>query len=448
MFFGRRSPRRNEESVLAAQREQANQVKMPPRVSAAGVDALTTSPTAQPVELELASLADGDVKVKILIDQIILVAQNNNDKSELLSKIVGQMLQDFKENIDGLQNSVEQSDQDAAAAAAATEALRVETNGLDADKQAKIATLSEELKSNMELVNQGNKDAADNAHKYRIDLSLLQGQCDNLSDQCEGKDKNLQTTAEKITQLEQELNRMTAVGQEEKGKIADIRTELDKAILNHRHALADLRESLNAATVESGAKQEELNMAKSAAVNTERHLEELSNANNLTREENYRMRSENEELLVKISAVNEEVSRLARIAAEAERAAALAQQEVGTEKAKCNQMAAEINKLNKALETMRDSGVKLGNIGNMIGKNADASDVTKDLLKKMDALNKRLKGASGGGHKKTRKKKNKKKRNSTKRIVFKTKKLNKKTRIKKVKKMNKKPAKKLTRKRK
>ena len=111
-------------------------------------------------------------------------------------------------------------------------------------------------------------------------------------------------------------------------------------------------------------------------------------------------------------------------------------------------MAAEINRLNKALDTMKDSGAKLGNIGNIIDQNANASDVTKDLLKRMDELNKRVAGASVGGRKKTRKKKNKKKRNSTKRIVFKTKKQNKKSQIKKVKKMNRKPAKKLTRRRK
>ena len=130
MFFGRKSPRRNdgsprinEELVLAAQREQANQAKMRPRVSAGAAGALTAPPAA---EFELAQLSDGDVNVKILIDQIILVAQNNNDKSKLLSQIVDQMLQDFKKNIDTLEQSKTEADKKTELAVLATNQLRDE----------------------------------------------------------------------------------------------------------------------------------------------------------------------------------------------------------------------------------------------------------------------------------------------------------------------------------
>lgn len=358
------------------------------------------------------------------------------------------MLQDFKKNIDTLEQSKSQADQASATAAAATEALVAEKEKLDLAQQAEITRLSADLKSNMDLVNQGKQEAARKTHEYNTELSLLQAKCDELTGLCEGKNKVLQEGAQRIVELGEDLNRMTAVGQDREGEIAKIKRTLDQVISNHKEELEGLSASLNAANVESAARQVELDGAKEAALKLKRNLDQLNDANTKTREENEKKRSENEQILAKIGAVNAEVSRLERIAAEAESAAALAQQEVGKEKAKCNQMAAEINRLNKALDTMKDSGAKLGNIGNIIDQNANASEVTKDLLKRMDELNQRVAGASVGGRKKTRKKKNKKKRNSTKRIVFKTKKLNKKTRINKVKKVNRRPAKKLTRRRK
>ena len=397
---------------------------------------------------------DGAVDVKKLVDEIILVAQNNNEKSGLLSQIIEQMLKDFKKNIDKLEDSKTGADQVATAAAEATEALRIEKDGLDADKQAKIASLSADLKSNLDLVNQGKQEAAEKAHNYRTDLADLQDRCDRLTGICQGKDENLQAEAEKITQLEQDLSSTIAVGQEREEEIAAIRAALEKASLNHKRDIGDLSELLNTASVESGAKQEELNIAAAAALKLKGRLEGLTDANNKTRDENKEIRGKNEELLKQIAGVNVKVAELARSAAAANDAAENAQTEVGKEKAKCTQMAAEINKLNEALATMKDSGEKLENIGNIIGNdpNANAFNDTKDLLTRMKTLNEKIANSianrSGGGRKKTRKKKNKKKRNSTKRIVFKTKKLNKKTRIKKVKKVNRRPVKKLTRKRK
>ena len=67
-------------------------------------------------------------------------------------------------------------------------------------------------------------------------------------------------------------------------------------------------------------------------------------------------------------------------------------------------------------------------------------------INKMSTLNTDTADVAAGGRKKTRKKK--KKRKTTKRVVFKSKKQNKKTRIKKINKMNRKPVKKFTRRRK
>ena len=47
-------------------------------------------------------------------------------------------------------------------------------------------------------------------------------------------------------------------------------------------------------------------------------------------------------------------------------------------------MAAETIEKQGKRQSMKDSGAKLGNIGNIIDQNANASDVTKDLLKRMD----------------------------------------------------------------
>jgi chromosome segregation ATPase len=424
---------------------------MPSRVSTGAAGALTTPPVPQ-VEFELTQLPDGDANVKILIDQIILVAQNNNDKSELLSKIVEQMLKDFKKNIDTLEQSKTEADQAATAAASATEALRMEKDGLDADKQVEITRLSAELNENLGIIRLGKQEAAQKTHEYNTELSLLQGQCDELTGICEGKDKNLHAEAEKITQLQQALSSMSEVGKEKEGEITAIRAALDKAISNHKRELDDLRELLNTANVDSGTQQLELDVARQSARDLTSRLEGLNKENNNTRHQNDITKAKNEELLNQIAGVNAKVGELARSAAAANDAAAGAKQEVVEEKAKCTQMAAEINKLNEALATMKDSGEKLGNIGNIIDPNADASKETADLLARMKKLNDQIADSIANrnvvGGKKTRKKKNKKKRNSTKRIVFKTKKLNKKTRIKKVKKVNRRPVKKLTRKRK
>ena len=110
---------------------------MRPPVSAGAAGALTAPPGA---EFELAQLSDGDVNVKILIDQIIEVAQNNNDKSKLLSQIVDQMLQDFKKNIDTLEQSKTEADKKTDLAVLATKQLRDEKSRLETDKQAEIAT--------------------------------------------------------------------------------------------------------------------------------------------------------------------------------------------------------------------------------------------------------------------------------------------------------------------
>ena len=87
-----------------------------------------------------------EVDVKRLVDEIIEVAQSNNEKSDLLSQIVDQMLQDFKKNIDTLEQSKTEAEKATDLAVIANKQLRDEKSKLETDKQAEIAILSEQLR--------------------------------------------------------------------------------------------------------------------------------------------------------------------------------------------------------------------------------------------------------------------------------------------------------------
>ena len=407
-----------------------------------------------------------EVDVKRLVDEIIEVAQSNNEKSDLLSQIVDQMLEDFKKNIDTLEQSKTEAEKATDLAVIANNQLRDEKSRLETDKQAEIAILSEQLRKNVSELADQEESMRLKTMDYTTHVASLKASCDMLSGLCSDKDQNLVESAEKITRLEGDLKALNAVGKQKDEEIESIERARDQAVQQHTAAINQLRDELASATVDSAAKQEQLKAAQEAVDNLQQRLTAEGEARNAASQENSRIRSENEQLLVQIREKDVNVAELERSARAADLAAKKANAEVTSEKAKCTQMAAEIKKLEGALQTMKDSGAKLGSIGDKIGTdpNANASKETKRLLADMDKLNKRIKSsttppqlrrfpdstgeASIGGRKKTRKKKNKKKRNSTKRIVFKTKKQNKKTRIKKVKKMNRKPAKKMTRRRK
>ena len=405
MFFRRKSPRRNdgsprinEELVLAAQRIKSitsQKQQRPPRGISEGASGMGTEGPAgemhhQERNLILAQLSDGDVNVKILIDQIILVAQNNNDKSKLLSQIVDQMLQDFKKNIDTLEQSKTEADKKTELAVLATNQLRDEKSRLETDKQAEIATLSEKLQKNVADLAREQENMRSKTMDYTTEVASLNAACDRLTGVCSNKDKILLESAQQITRLEGELTDLNAVGLQKDEEVNRIKEERDQAVQQHTATIDQLRDELAGATVDSAAKQEQLKAAQEAADDLQQRLTEVGAARNASSQENSRIRSENEKLLGQIREKDVNVAELERSAAAAKLAAENAQKEVGKEKAKCNQMAAEIKKLNKALDTMKDSGAKLGNIGNKIDQNANASNVTKDLLKRMDELNKVL----------------------------------------------------------
>ena len=93
-----KSPRRNEKSqnkrrtgiICTARAGRSSQ-----NASACfrGAGALTAP--LQQLNLSEYNISTDDVNVKILIDQIILVAQNNNDKVLLLSQIVDRIKAEF-----------------------------------------------------------------------------------------------------------------------------------------------------------------------------------------------------------------------------------------------------------------------------------------------------------------------------------------------------------------
>ena len=404
-----------------------------------------------------------DVKyeeVSKLTEDILRISVNNNLKSTLLSELIEELFKKYDESIGKAELATLEKTREAEAAQRINDNLRAQIQTLTVEEQEKIAAIESEKAELKKTIAENREAAVTAAADHAARVVELESQCSLLDGKCQNAESAAAQSAAEITSLTEELRVKTATNEAD---TADLRRQLTEAENKHNQHLEELNSRLAEATSQSSVKDIELQQARAAVQDITSRFSQIQEENSSKRDENTRLTEENAAKMSQIAAINQSVAALTEQKDQAEAKLKIAKESENLEKQKCKKLEVDITTLKQALEKMKGtkdnlekilSEMKTKDLDNVTGKmektNSDALLQSQGLLEQMAALKNRVQESQkrGGGRKKTRKKKNKKKRNSTKRIVFKTKKQNKKTRIKKVKKMNRKPAKKLTRKRK
>lgn len=436
-----------------------------PSVAAIAAKALATesAPTRGQGKMPVSTTSAPDVKyeeVTELTEEILRISVNNNLKSTLLSELIEELFKKYDESIAKAELATLEKTREAAETQRINNDLRAQIQTLTVEEQEKIAAIENQKAELKKTIEENREAAVVAAADHAARVVELENQCTLLDGKCKNAETAARQSAEEITSLTEELRMKTATNEAD---TADLRRQLTQAESKHNEHLEELKSRLTQATSQSSAKDTELEDARAAVQDITSRFSQIQEENNSRRDENTRLTEENAAKMSQIAAINQRVAALTEEKDKADAKLKIAKESENLEKQKCKKLEVDITTLKQALEKMKGtkdnlekilSNMQTKELDNVTGKmektNSDASSEAERLLKQMAALRKRVEDSQkeGGGRKKTRKKKNKKKRNSTKRIVFKTKKQNKKTRIKKVKKMNRKPAKKLTRRRK